>query len=235
MTCGNVITYKGLLSNGNYSEGGAPQPACAYTFQRAWKLRSSEILMLAEKAQCRCMAARKRLVLADTTLFADMKEPKAYIQESDEVRNVLEMLYLTRLRRSPPGQGVRIILAFLGLPCKWHEEQCTVAEFTAYVSRDVLAHIDLAAEARVKKPSKQLQPDETDSEIEDELTARKRRELELVDMGGGDNVDAHGADEDVPLGEVSSFPLTELTTTLSLCFQAADLATLDIKKTEKQI
>jgi hypothetical protein len=149
---------------------------------------------------------------------------------SEEVRNVLGMLYLTRLRRSPPGQGVRIILAFLGLPCKWHEEQCTVAEFTAYVSRDVLAHIDLAAEARVKKPSKQLQPDETDSEIEDDLTARRRRQLELVDMGGGDNVDAHGADEDVPLGEVSSFPLTELTTTLSLCFQEADLATLDIKK-----
>ena len=38
------------------------------------------------------------------------------------------------------------------------------------------------------------------------------------------------ADEDVPLGEVSSFPLTDVTTTLSLCFQEADLDALDSKK-----
>ena len=102
------------------------------------------------------MAARKRLVLADTTLFADMKEPKDKI-EADEVTNVLRMIYLMRLRRTPPFQGIRIILAILACPCKWHEEQCTVAECTAYWSRDVLAHIDLAAEARIKKPKKQVQ------------------------------------------------------------------------------
>ena len=79
MTCGNVIAYRGLLSDGNHPEGGAPQPAPppldetyaspparAYIFKRAWKLRSIEILMLAERAECRCMASRKRLVLADT-------------------------------------------------------------------------------------------------------------------------------------------------------------------------
>ena len=77
MTCGNVITYKSLLSNGTHQDanlasagsGGAPQPACSHTFKRAWKLRSAEIHVLADRALCRCMAARKRLVLADTTLF----------------------------------------------------------------------------------------------------------------------------------------------------------------------
>ena len=101
------------------------------------------------------MAARKRLVLADTTLFADMKEPKSEIAKSEKVRHILVMLYFTRLRRSPPGHGIRIILAFMELPCKWHEEQCTVADSAAYISRDVMAHMDLAAEARVKKPRKQ--------------------------------------------------------------------------------
>ena len=120
------------------------------------------------------MAARKRLALADTTLFADMKEPTALIEESEQVRHALVTFYLTHLRRTPPGHGVRIILAFMDLPCKWHPEQCTVAEFAAYVSRDVVARIDLAAEARVKKPRQQSQQDESDSEVEDETTERKR-------------------------------------------------------------
>ena len=52
----------------------------------------------------------------------------------------------------------------------------------------------------------------------------------MVDIGGGDNDDTNDASEDVPLGEVSSFPLTDVMTTLSLCFQEADLAALDTKK-----
>ena len=64
MTCGNVITYKSLLSNGSHpdaagSDGASPHTACSYTFQRAWKLRSAEIHVLADRAQCRCMAARQ--------------------------------------------------------------------------------------------------------------------------------------------------------------------------------
>ena len=58
----------------------------------------------------------------------------------------------------------------------------------------------------------------------------RRPGIELVDIGGGDNDDINDASEDVPLGEVSSFPLTDVMTTLSLCFQEADLAALDTKK-----
>ena len=126
MTCGNFITYKCLLSNGTHpdanltsagSDGTPPPPACSYTFKRAWRLRSAEIHVLADRAQCRCMAARKRLVLADTTLFADMKEPKAEIENGEEIWRLLVKFYRTRLRRSAPGHGVRQILAFAGLPC----------------------------------------------------------------------------------------------------------------------
>ena len=93
-----------------------------------------------------------------------------------------------------------------------------------------MAHIDLAAEARVKKPTQALQQDESDSEVEDAINDRRRPGIELVDIGGGDNDDINDAGEDVPLGEVSSFPLTDVMTTLSLCFQEADLAALDAKK-----
>ena len=152
------------------------------------------------------------------------------IEEAEKVRHIVMMLFFTCLRRSPPGHAIRTILAFRGLPCKWHEEQCSVAEFAAYISRDVMAHVDLAAEARVKKPRQQLQPDESDSEVEDHTTERKRPGIELIDVGGGDNDDVADENEDVPLGEVSSFPLTDVANALSLCFQHADLAALDHKK-----
>ena len=105
-----------------------------------------------------------------------------------------------------------------------------MAEFAAHLSRDVLAHIDLAAEARVKKPRQQSQPDESDTEEEDETTQRKRPQIELVDMGGGDSDDIMDGNQEVPLGEVSSFPLTDVPITLALCFQEADVNALDEKK-----
>ena len=75
-----------------------------------------------------------------------MKEPKSDIEEREELRELLMSFYTTRLQRSPPAHGVRTIMAFLGKPCRWHDEQFTLAEFSAYIARDVIAHIDLAAE-----------------------------------------------------------------------------------------
>ena len=191
MTCGSVVNYQHLLSNNDHPDktggavpqtaasasaaGGASQPAGSasssrgaqqrnYTFQRAWNLRCSEIHVLARRADCRCLAARKKLVLADTTLFADVKEPKSEIEDGENVRDLLVTLYAARFRRSAPAHGLRTIMAFLGKPCKWHEEQCTLAEFSAYIARDVMAHVDLAAEARVKQPAKRERPRDTCSQ-----------------------------------------------------------------------
>ena len=123
---------------------GASAPPRKYSFQRAWRLRRSELDVLAARADARRAASRKWLVLADTTLFAEVKEPQAEIDAGEDTKGLLQRFCRQRLQRN--------MWAFLGFSCKWHEEQCTVAEFCAYVARDVVAHIDLAAEARVNKP-----------------------------------------------------------------------------------
>ena len=152
LRCGNTLNFRGLLSNNSHGHDcncGASQPAlspvlpclpqgCAYTYQRAWKLRKSEMEVLAQRAETRIGAARKRLVLADTILFADMKEPMAAIEYGEQVKMMLFTIFIRHLRRTPPLHGVRTILAFLGQPCRWHEEQCTLAEFSAYLGRDVM-------------------------------------------------------------------------------------------------
>lgn len=96
--------------------------------------------------------ARKKLVLADVTLFAERKEPLAEIETGEDAKDTVADWCRTATRRRIPSHAIRAILRFLGLPCAAHPEQCTLAEFCAYVVRDVMAHVELAAEARVKKP-----------------------------------------------------------------------------------
>ena len=90
--------------------------------------------------------------MADCTIFAELKEPRSQIESGEELRKLLNDLFARRLRRSAPAHGVRTIMAFLGKPCRWHEEQCTLAEYSAHRVRDIIAHVDLAAEARVMLP-----------------------------------------------------------------------------------
>ena len=92
--------------------------------------------------------------MAGTSLFADINDPMSENKGGEEVKHLLMTAVTTRLQRSAPAHGVRTILAFLGMPCRWHDEQCTLAEFSAYIVRDVMAHVDLAAEARVTKSHK---------------------------------------------------------------------------------
>ena len=153
------------------------------------------------------------------------------IERGEDVKNLLMTSFTARLQRSTPAHGVRTILAFLGMPCRWHDEQCTLADFSAYIVRDALAHVDLAAEARVKTPNKLLDNAVSDHASEDgDLNRRTIPAIELVDMGGGDNDNEDADVEDVPIGEVSSFPLTDVMTTISLCLQQGELASLDTKR-----
>jgi hypothetical protein len=195
MMCGSVMNYKNVLSNvcspdeatGDAAQLAAPSsssrgaPQRLYTFLRAW--RRSEIHVLARRADCRCAAARKKLLMADTILFAENKEPRTEIQQGEETKQLLQTFCLRRLQRSMQAHGMRLILAFLGTPCKWHEEQCTLAEFSAYVARDVMAHVDLAAEARVQKHKKPM--GDADSDLESESDEPKRQTgptMDFVDM-----------------------------------------------------
>ena len=268
MTCGSVLMFQHHLSNGDdghRTAGAASQPAVSsssssgaqqrtYEFHRAWRLRRAEIHVRAERADGRSLAARKKLVLADTTLFADRKEPKAEVDAGEELKKLLmrprrakhpglprhaaclTFVGTTRLLRAAPGHGVRAILAFLGMPCRWHDEQCTVAEFSAYIARDVIAHVDLAAEARHNKGEKpSLGEDCEEESVDDDSPDRTRRGLEVEDIGGGDH-DADDAEtHDVRSSEFESrFVLHDVETTLSLCLQQRDLASIDTKRRKSQ-
>ena len=110
-----------------------------------------------------------------------------------------------------------------------------MAEFSAYVARDVLAHIDLAAEARVKVPATSQNDEESEIESDDDNNPRRARAVpELVDIGGGDDGDVVADMEDAQVGEVSRYPLRDVMATISICFQQRDLASLDSKTRKSQ-
>ena len=94
------------------SSGDAPQlaePAAARRrscmFKRAWQLRHRCIQVLAGRADCRCDCDQKKLVLADTTAFAQLVEPKAEIEHGEEMVGVFRLFCRRNLRRSLPSHG----------------------------------------------------------------------------------------------------------------------------------
>ena len=130
MSCGSCNRFKHMLSNNTCSAGSfhgdsasqpvdtsdgdsASQPVDTsgykHTFERAWRLRCSEIHVLAVRADSRCHASRKKLVLADTTLFATLKEPQRPIQEGDEIKTFLGRYTCRLLRRTMPFQALSLI------------------------------------------------------------------------------------------------------------------------------
>ena len=88
-------------------------------------------------------------MLADTTLFAECKEPLLDIEIGEEVKDALRFLCAQRPQRTTAKHAVCVILAFLGMSCKPHkqapQEQRTLAAISAYVVRDSIAHVDLFA------------------------------------------------------------------------------------------
>ena len=247
MTCGDCSKFAHLLSNCSCKEDGvAIQPADAssrkYTFERAWRLRCSELHVLAQRAEGRCDAARKKLVMADTILFANKKEPSADIEKGEVIKNLLRGFATSRLRRTMPLEAMRQILAFCDQHHAWHDEQCSLAEFCANLAIDVVAHIDLAAEARVKPPKKKNEHAEADEDADTdaELDAqRERKQIEIVDITGGAGDDVEEDDEDVPPSEVSSFPVHDPRQVIGFALQQNDLHNLESKRrrsaAEKQL
>ena len=146
--------FSHLLSNGCSSSELASSDQLVdasgrkFTFERAWRTRCSEIHVAASRAENSSNAAKKLLVLADTTLFSEIKEPKEELQVGLEFTRALRAC--CKVYNQIPAHVFRQLLAFSGLVCHAHAEQCTLAEYCAYKARDVLAHIDLAAAARQK-------------------------------------------------------------------------------------
>ena len=79
-------------------------------------------------------------------------------------------------------EPLRRTLAFAGLPFRYHDEQCTLSEYVSFVSRDVMAHVDLAAEARKKEPKPTQKGVESESE-HSEADAKTKPEVFIADIG----------------------------------------------------
>ena len=249
MTCGSCGNFAHMLSNnttgrvlcrgahqpssasGSAASSatlGAAQPACAssckFSFQRAWRLRCSEIHVLAARADARCHASQKKLVLADTTRFSTIKEPAGDIQQGDNLRVFLERHTCRLLQRTLPLHTSRTILSLCGCVCSYHDEQCSLAEFSAYVARDVISHIELSAQARIKISVKR---DITAGTVVDEPSSdeevQNRPTVELCDIGGGADDDFQEFEDEVGPDEVALFPLRDCGKALSIALQADQL------------
>eukprot|EP00812_Abedinium_dasypus_P007843 NODE_1_length_8589_cov_4.556480.p1 GENE.NODE_1_length_8589_cov_4.556480~~NODE_1_length_8589_cov_4.556480.p1 ORF type:complete len:2586 (+),score=446.46 NODE_1_length_8589_cov_4.556480:571-8328(+) len=235
MTCGSAQNFRHLLSNGTSAGFSGSRQSLnprKFTFLRAWRPRCSEINVLATRADKRCDSARKKLVMADTTLFAENREGKSMIQLGEDILNLLRVFCVQHLNRSFAFNAGRLVLAFLDVPCRAHTEQCSLAEFSSHVIRDVIMHIDLAAEARCK-PKRQRAEDvcaDSDSDSDDRS---QRPALEFVDLGGGE-ADAIQEEDDVGSGEQSSWPLRDVQKTLDLCLQRQFLEALPSKARKSQ-
>ena len=149
------------------------------------------------------------------------------------MKRILRTVAMVTLKRTMPAEAMRQILNFCGQPHAWHDEQCTLAEFCAYIAVDVVAHIDLAAEARVKPPTRKMDDAETDEDTDSEADAERRTMkncLELVDVGGGGLDEVIEESEDVAFNEVSSFPEHDPRRIMAFALQQDDLHTITSKR-----
>ena len=218
--CNSVLKFRHMMSNGECA-------ARRHTFARAWRLRQSELHVLAERAEQREAAARKRLTLRDTTFGSRSMEPRASIDAGNEVRSMLLSYSQTALRRTMTAEGIRRILAFADMQCSWHIEQCTLAEYCAFVSRDVLGHMELAAEARVKEGQRALGKGanmdiEDDEEALDEAGMEKGPGIVIDDIGNAGFDDIEEDEDDYSrYNAVSLHPLTSVSAALRCAFNTA--------------
>ena len=235
LACGCVSNFEHLLSNGACGEmcSGAASSR-KYTFKRAWRLRCSHLHTLAERAEARSVAARKTLVLADTTLFAQIKEPRAQLAAGVRIFQSVRAVSRSWANGNAwPAQALRTMLLHVHDLYPWHEQQCTLAEYCAYIARDVVAHIDLASEARVKPSVKknEAQDDIADDDSSDgeDVDHRNVQALEFEDIGGGDAGEVVDDDEDVPVTELSAHPLRDHQQALAMAFQHNQIQELEHK------
>ena len=166
------------------------------------------------------------MVLADTVLFAEMKEPKNEIETGETIKKHLRQYVKAACRRTMSANALQCILSFADFSSAWHNEQCTLAEYCAHFVRDVVAHSQLAADARVKPRVLKLGA-VNDSESDDEDNSKSKiADLTIFDVGGGgpdDIIDDTGKEQ---AAEISSFPLAwnEPQAAIDIALQTATIA-----------
>ena len=118
--------------------------------------------MKAQGADAKYDAANKFLVLADTTLFFEIEEPKEELERG--IQLIRDVRACSSTCRRIPLRALQQLLAFSGLACPYHAEQGSLAEYCAYKAGGVLAHIDLAAEAKARPNVKKPQAADSDED-----------------------------------------------------------------------
>ena len=98
------------------------------------------------------------------------------------MKRILRTVAVVTLKRTMPAEAMRQILNFCGQPHAWHDEQCTLSEFCAHMAVDVVAHIDLAAEARVKPPTTKADDVEADEDTDTEAEAENRNTKKCLEL-----------------------------------------------------
>ena len=127
LTCGQVLMLAPLLSNGccGSEAHGATQPAVdcprKFTFERAWRTRCSEIHVKAQRAEAKSDAANKFLVLAGTTSFSTIKDPKEELERG--IQLIRDLRACSSTWRRIPLHALQQLIAFSGLACLHHAEQ----------------------------------------------------------------------------------------------------------------
>ena len=137
---------------------------------------------------------------------------------------------LKKLRRTMPLHATRSILAFCGHMCAFHPEQCTLTEFCAYIVRDVISHIELAAEARVKKLALNADAGTVDdTQLDSDKEASEKHAVDLVDVGGTLDEEEDDFGEEVGPDDISLHPLQDHRAALELAMQQRSLEAIQLK------
>ena len=180
-----------------------PLPGGTVSFEAAWKVENARIQRLASKADELENAARRILVLQDTTLQKvwTTAEPEQHSFQAQERRLFLKELTLAfRLPERTAQHVAAFLCVFDAQPdhicefgpksrCKqlhWghHDEQCTVEEFMSQLARQVCFNLDLAAESKHLPKSRPQQSAEDD--VPDDVDGKRLEavDLQITDVGG---------------------------------------------------
>ena len=152
---------------------------------------------------------------------------------TEGVGGFLSEYALKQLRRTMPLHAARSILAFCGLVCAFHPEQCTLAEFCAYIVRDVISHMELAAEARIKKPNYNADAgtiDDVELDLDKMQTEAEKHAIDFVDVGGTLDEEEEDLGEEVGPDDISLHPLKDHRAALDLAMHRRALDEIHSKK-----
>ena len=121
---------------------------------------------MAGRADQRSRASRKHLVIIDTTAFSTMKVPAGEGPDGEEIRAAMRSYCGQTLHRRMSSHADRLV---------------------AFAVRDVIAHVDVSAEARIAKKTQRADQHEGDASSDsDGEWGEKEKTAELVDVGGGE-------------------------------------------------